>query len=151
MAALLRLCRRLPDKDGAEWYPLPDNRVLNMNKETIFVSMAAMNQSLTSNPSSRTTNNLPLNSRTSVNSFSSDAISLSARGGCMRNTTIPKNCFGGNKDLLMKSLSLVNNTHFFSLDSDYIFITLYSQGVFRHLFIKVAPKSPACRTPPWRG
>ena len=72
------------------------------------------NQSTTSNPFSWTTNNLPLNSFASAKNDDKALTSFSAVGGWITKTTIPENSFGGNKEVLRKSESLLKSTAFSS-------------------------------------
>lgn len=75
-------------------------------------------QSTTSNPSSYTINNLPLNSLTPDKREDNGGVNLSTVGGWIKKTTMPQDSFGGNIALLRKSESLESKTEDFSLASE---------------------------------
>ena len=76
--------------------------------------------STVSNPGSSTINSLPLNSLSFTSARREDKalISFSAVGGWITKTIMPENSFGGNIELLRKSLSLLNNISSFCFASD---------------------------------
>ncbi len=92
---------------GGEMYRVKtaDGDLVVSPEHRIYVKIGSYEPSLTSNPSSSTVNNLPLNSLTSDKRDDKDATSFSALGGCITKTIMPEYSLGGNKEVLRKSES----------------------------------------------
>ena len=94
------------------------NVVKEIEEEKNIKESLRFSHSEISDPSSSTVNSLPLNSLTSDKSRDKDSTSLCGLGGWIMKTTMPKNSFGGNIDLLRKSESREINTNSLSLEND---------------------------------
>jgi len=101
---------------------LEDGSTLLVSPEHKVYGVILNQSSITSNPSSSTTNSLPLNSVTSCKSKDKAFTSFSGIGGWILNTMIPENSLGGYKRVLKKSESLVISTDPLSPDKDIILV-----------------------------